>query len=308
MPRFPRAGTLAGLALPLLAAAVGAAEVRFEVNDAQVKDRPVAGVRILVAAAPGGDPVATAETDAGGVATVELAPGTYWVSYARSGYVPIGDSETAIRGGGQVVTTTLSMLLEAEGGGAERRVRVVLNWGSEPSDVRDADAHAYCSCGAAGEHVYFAAMRHEGAGHVLALDVDDRDWGGPETVTLSDPPPGAYRYWVHQYSRDEDTLGASDVVVRVLFDDAMAGEFRVPPDLAERTWRPFREIAVGPDGRPELVRFAAGELTAGADREPPPDRLSVEGPPGGGCVAWLPCAVVVTIVVLAGLAARRRRR
>ena len=24
----------------------------------------------------------------------DLAPGTYWISYVRSGYVPIGDSET----------------------------------------------------------------------------------------------------------------------------------------------------------------------------------------------------------------------
>lgn len=290
---------------------LAAAGVRFEVNDAHVKDKAVPGVTLLIATAPGTDAALTARTDEDGIADVDLAPGTYWVSYVRSGYVPIGDSETEIRADGQVVTTTMSMLLEAEGGTARRRIRIVLNWGSRPTQVRDADAHAYCVCGSSDAHVYFADMRHENLGHVVELDVDDREWGGPETVTLSDPEPGSYPYWVHQYSRDEETLGQSDVVVRVFLDNTMAGEFRIPPELAQRTWKPFREIAVGPDLIPELIRWSAEELAADSHLTPPPDRLSEQSADGGsgfpGC-----CSLTVVGFVLAGsllvLVIVRRRR
>ena len=259
----PAAAFFAACLLPAVAVAV---EVRFETNDAHVRDLPVAGVRLLVAAEPGGEALVTGETDDEGVAVLDLEPGTYWVSYVRGGYVPIGDSETEIRGTGQIITTTLSMLLEAEGGDAHRRVRIILNWGSAPSNVQDADSHVACVCGQSDRHVYFAAMRHESRGHVVELDVDDRDWGGPETLTLSDPAPGSYDYWVHQYSSDEDPLGLSDVVVRVFFDDALEKEIRIPSDVGVRHWWPFKELVVAQDLTPSVVPFSAAELAAGADR------------------------------------------
>lgn len=299
------------LLLALATAPLGAAEVVFLVNDAHVKDQPVEDARILVAAEPGADPIEMSRTDEEGRALLELEPGRYWISYVRTGYVPIGDSETEIRSAGQVVTTTMSMLLEAEGGAARRRVRIVLNWGSDESQVRDADAHVYCVCDAADRHVYFAAMRHERLGHVVELDVDDRDWGGPETVTLSDPEPGEYEFWVHQYSQDDDTLGASDVVVRVFFDDRQAGEFRIPPDLTQRTWKPFRAVTVGADLVPRLERFTDQELEAHADLAPPPDRLTAETPAGPGdfgCALAGTAFFFLVVFFLVRLAVRRRRR
>ena len=104
----------AGLVLGLLASVLPAAQVRFEINDAHVKDKRVAGVRVLAAAAVGEEPVASGETDQAGVAILDLEPATYWITYLRRGYVPIRESETEIREDGQVITTTLSMLLEAE--------------------------------------------------------------------------------------------------------------------------------------------------------------------------------------------------
>ncbi len=289
----------------MLASGLPAAQVRFEINDAHVRGKRVAGVRVQAAAAAGEQPIASAETDQEGVAVLELEPATYWVSYLRSGYIPIRDSETEIRADGQLITTTLSMLLEAESTGPMRRVRLVLNWGSDSDDVRDADGHATCACGEMDAHVYYGAMRHEYVGHTLELDVDDTDWGGPETVTFSDPPPGTYSYLVHQYSQDRDGLGQSDLVVRVFFDDQLAAEIRAPQS-AQRYWRPFKELVVGSDLIPRLVRFDADELADGADREPPEEELSEAGwSPSDGTCGGLAVAFVV-IVALVILLKRRR--
>ena len=283
------------------------AQVRFEINDAHVKGKRLAGVRVLAAAAAGGEPVAFAETDQDGVAILDLEPATYWISYLRPGYVPVRGSETEIRADGQVITTTLSMLLEAEGGAPGRRVRLVLNWGSDSEDARDVDGHATCACGQANARVSYRAMRHEYEGHVLELDVDDMDWGGPETITFTDPPPGAYSYLVHQYSQDRDTLGQSDLVVRVFFDDQLAAEIRAPESIA-RYWRPFKQLVVGPDLVPRLVPFDVDELAAGADREPPAELLSE----ASSSTAWKTCGCVVVVLLAISWAVvvmrvRRRR-
>lgn len=287
-----RRATGAGLVLGLLASVLPAAQVRFEINDAHVKGKRVAGVRVLAAAAVGEEAVASGETDEAGVAILDLEPATYWISYLRRGYVPIRASETEIRADGQVITTTLSMLLEAESSAPGRRVRMVLNWGSDSDDARDVDGHATCACGQKDAHVYYSAMRHEYAGHVLELDVDDMDWGGPETITFTDPPPGSYSYLVHQYSQDRDTLGESDLVVRVFFDDRLAAEIR-GPESVERYWRPFKEVVVGPDLVPRLVLFDADELAGGADREPPEDLLSE----AGSSTTWKTCGVVAFVLL-----------
>ena len=65
-----------------------------------------------------------------------------------------------MREDGQLVTVSLSRMLEAtEAGG--REVRIILNWGSRPDQVRDADSHLACACGAPDRHVYYQSRRHE---------------------------------------------------------------------------------------------------------------------------------------------------
>ena len=306
------AAALAGSTLP--AAAQEGHRVTFVVNDATVKDKVLPGVRVLVARAAGEEPVLSGETDPSGRFECHLAPGTYAVSYVLPGYVPIPDSLTAITVDGQVITTTLSMMLEAEGAApGERRVRIILNWGSESSQVRDADSHLLCPCGEPSAHVYYAAKEHAGSGHSVDLDVDDTDWGGPETVTLHDPPPGDYRYWVYDYSGDTATLGQSEVVVRVLVGDELTAELRAPASAGQRAWWPFKTLAVGADLIPRLVPFSDDELAAGADRAIPA-ALEGEGTSGGGSggESLLPTVIIVIIafVIVVNLVrnARRRRR
>jgi len=285
----------------------------FQVNDALVKDRPLAGVRILVAPAAGAPATFEGTTDDDGRLDADLEPGVWAVSYLKAGYVPVPESETEVRRAGEVITTSLSMMLEAEGAGVERRVRLVLNWGSGEAVAKDVDSHALCAGEQPATHVYFGAKEHQGEGHRLDLDVDDIDWGGPETVTLRDPLPGRYLYWVYNYS-GSPPLGVSSVVVRVLFDDTMVAELRLPADLASRSWRPFREIVVDPDLQPRLVAFDAAELAQGLDGRPPSGWEDAPGNRGeqelGGpviAILLVLLALVVGGVAVVAWASRSRR-
>jgi hypothetical protein len=292
--------------------------VRFELNDAQVKGRALEGVVVSVSPAGSGGTLSSGRTGADGRWTTPLPPGAYQVSYRLEGYVPYTSGATEIREDGQLVTVSLSRLLEAtESGG--REVRIILNWGSRPDQVRDADSHLACPCGASDRHVYYEARVHQAAEHRVELDVDDRDWGGPETITLTRPAPGTYLYWVHDYSGPPATLGASDIVVRVVIGAEEAGEFRVFKGITKRAWRPFKAIEVSPDGQPTLVRFTEDEIAEAADLAVPAD-LQPPGPepapstptpaaPGVRSTFPNPVCVLLAIVVLVLiLKARRRRR
>ena len=234
--------------------------VTFQVNDADEKDKVLPGVAIGGARTPAGAYEWTGTTDASGQLRVPLAAGTWYVTYRLKDYVSVERTETVIRETNQLVTTTLSISIEASGPSDQRRIRIILNWGSRTDQVRDADSHATCVCQAPNAHVFYQNRQHVQMEHGLDLDLDDTDWGGPETITLRDPPPGSYAYWVHNYSGPPAVLAKADVVVRVLFGDTAAGEFRVPPDAKGRTWRPFKEIVVDALLEPKLVPFSTQEL------------------------------------------------
>jgi MYXO-CTERM domain-containing protein len=283
-------------------------EVRFELNDAQVKGRQLPGVLVRVSRLGGGGEVASGETGADGGWATRLAPGTYAISYRLAGYVPYTSEATELRGDGQLVTVSLSRMLEATEA-AGRDVRIILNWGSRPDQVRDADSHLACACGAADRHAFYRNRRHAGPGHSVELDVDDTDWGGPETITLTSPPNGSHLYWVHDYSGPPAVLGTSDLVVRVLIGSEQVGEFRVYRGLTRRAWRPFKAIEVAGEGRPTLVRFSEDEIAEGQDLAVPADLQPPEPPAASGTPSLAcPLAALGLIVLMILLGRRRRRR
>ncbi len=332
MPHHVRraARTCAALLLTIAASATHggtepparAVTVRFELNDAQVKGRALAGV--LVRAAAAGGEVASGATGSDGRWTAKLAPGTYQVSYSLQGYVPYTSGETEIREDGQLVTVSLSRLLEATESG-RRDVRIILNWGSRPDQVRDADSHLACPCGAEDRHVSYQHRKHAAGEHQVELDVDDTDWGGPETITLTRPTAGSYLYWVRDYSGPPATLGLSDVVVRVVIGAEEAGEFRAFRGVTRRSWRPFKAIEVDAKGRPTLVRFTEDEIAEAADLAVPADLEAPDPSPTAPLVTeptpaqdegaqarrlrgyWLAALTLVLFVVIAKRLRRLRR-
>jgi len=286
--------------------ATQAIEMRFELNDAQVKGRRLAGVSVRVSRLGGGEEVASGETGFDGRFTARLAPGTYEVRYRLDGYVPYTSEATELSASGQLVTVSLSRMLEATEAAA-RDVRIILNWGSRSDQVRDADSHLACACGASDRHVSYKSRRHESAGHVVELDVDDTDWGGPETITLTSPASGSYVYWVHDYSGPPAVLGASELVVRVLIGSEQQGEFKVYRGLTQRAWRPFKAIEVRGDGAPALVRFTEDEIAEGLDLAIPGE-LRTPDPVQGPDAAVLVCPMAALFLALLIFAARRRKR
>ncbi len=288
--------------------------VTFQINDALVKDKVLPGVGIGIARPTGEGQAApswlvTGKTDASGRFATRLEPGKYLVTYRLRGYVPIVQSPTEIRAGGQLITTTLSLMLEAEGR-TVRRIRIILNWGSDSSQVKDADSHFAPAGSSPGIEVYFSEKRYQGeGGHSVELDVDDVDWGGPETITVIEPPSGTYHYWVHDYSGPPAVLGKSEVVVRVLIDDRVAGEYRVPTSVESRVWRPFKALVVTDLLDARIDQFDDQELVASAHLARPPGEWSDVGEVGcEGCNCAAGVLVFILVVVWIGAGFRKRAR
>ena len=280
--------------------------VRFELNDALVKDRVLPGVSVKLTRVGGGGAVTAGQTGPDGRFATRVRPGSYEVSYHLAGYVPYTSETTELREEGQLVTVSLSRMVEATQATA-RDVRIILNWGSRKDQVRDADSHLVCACQAADRHVFYKNRKHQGAGHGVGLDVDDTDWGGPETITVTTPVNGVYTYWVHDYSGPPALLGASDLVVRVLIGGEPAGEFRVFKGLTRRDWRPFKAIRVVGDGGPTLVRWSEVEIAEGQDLVVPVEQEPPSVQPPAGAVLACPLGVLVIGLVLFVVQHRKRR-
>lgn len=149
-----------------------------------------------------------AVTDTEGMVSFSnLVAGETTVSAAIVNFV----SENSVKNlacGANNVTLALNPASGSAGAVEANQVRVVLTWGTDPSDL---DSHltgpapdlSESSRNEAGRfHVYFS----DDVADVASLDVDDTDSFGPETITIS-PPTGAsslrsgvYRYSIHHYA------------------------------------------------------------------------------------------------------------
>jgi hypothetical protein len=275
--------------------------VVIQVNDSMVKDKVLPGVEILWKTSGDAAERSLGKTGADGRLSCNLPKGSVLLSYQLQDYVPITNSKTVIREPGQIITTTLTMMLESTDQTGKRRVQIVLNWGSRTDQVRDADSHLACACGKS--EVYFGDMTHKGEPeHEVNLDVDDTDWGGPETITILDPIPGNYVYWVNNFSRDA-TLGGSDVVVRVVLGDIRAGEYRIPEDYSRDDWRPFKSILVDADGTPRVEPLDPNEAGTDAPGQVPSnpnpgcdDCDQTSCVIGGGLLLWFVLAFVIRAI------------
>lgn len=120
------------------------------------------------------------------------------------------------------------------------QIRVVLTWGNMPLDL-DSHMLVQLSNDIRG-HVYYmaAVLRNRGNKIVCALDIDEINGYGPETITVYSGATGSFQYYVHQYS-DEGNLADSGAVVKVyLYGESYAAYvFRVPHHV-ERQWNVFQ--------------------------------------------------------------------
>jgi tetratricopeptide (TPR) repeat protein len=118
-------------------------------------------------------------------------------------------------------------------------MRIVLNWGAEPSDL---DSHlAYPN-----NHVYFSNKN----GLESMLDVDDTTSYGPETITINRKHDGErYVYAVHDFSDrglpDSDRLSKSGAKVFVYVGQTLIKTYYVPTNSNGNLWTVFAVTEAG---------------------------------------------------------------
>ncbi|MHB1351665.1 MAG: putative Ig domain-containing protein, partial [Desulfobulbaceae bacterium] len=119
----------------------------------------------------------------------DLAPGTYIITGTVDGYAD-GERQANLTKGAvlQHQDLVLSPLL------VDDDIRIILTWGQYPEDL---EAHLTApNAEGCRHHCFYWNQEIPGAN----LDLDDRHSYGPETITITDPVTGTYRYYVHNFS------------------------------------------------------------------------------------------------------------
>lgn len=184
--------------------------------------------------------VASTTTGSSGDYALSGVPaGYYTAEVGKTGYITgffnvisVGDSTTSNQ------NFSISPQLSAS------ELRIILTWGASPSDL---DSHLTGPDDTGSRfHVYFSKKGPFTFGNTSAfLDVDDTSSYGPETVTLTAPGLGLYRYSIHDYSNrgssSSTALAESSARVRVLSgaSDTPLLDVNVPVGQIGNLWTVF---------------------------------------------------------------------
>jgi hypothetical protein len=185
----------------------------------------------------------TAVSAGGGTFSIpDVAPGTYTLLSGNIvGFYNTTQTVVAVEGTDQSYTVLLSPVL------ISGQIRIVLTWSNHSSDPPDLDSHLYTpEISGVTYEVFYGNTGSNTVAPLASLDVDDRDWGGPETITIHTSFDGTYQYRVHQYPwpggggypADTGYLWRSDAVVQVYDSGGLRFTFNVPPlaYLTEDRW------------------------------------------------------------------------
>jgi hypothetical protein len=198
-----------------------------------------------------------ATTNSSGEYTFSSAPLGNFVCIVRANnFTPAVINGVEIRNGsnafGQsVVTQVLTNTL----------LRIVLTWGTSPSDL---DSHLTGPDSANGGrryHVYYGnrIYRTGATDTTVILDVDDTNGEGPETVSINRYTNGRYRYTVHNYSlrgnndtTSSNSIARSPTTVRVYDRTGLIKTYTAPVTTTPgNAWRVF-EMTVA-NGVPTIL-------------------------------------------------------
>jgi uncharacterized protein YfaP (DUF2135 family) len=195
------------------------------VRDAQ-NNSPIAGAILDLNGA-------TQTTGSTGAYAFESVPvGSYTLRARATGFESTERSVTVQADQTATVNVNLSAALHDE------ELRIVLGWESSPADL---DAHLWLPAPRY-FHVNYNATGRLATCPYAALDIDDTNGGGPETITIKRSFAGAYRYAVHNYTNranaNSTALGSSRAVVQV-FDESGLLATMSPPAGAGTWWHAF---------------------------------------------------------------------
>jgi adhesin/invasin len=149
-----------------------------------------------------------------------LREGAYFVDIIKEGQVELRNQNANVRLG-QVTQNNVALTAPV----GEGIFRIVTSWTSQVDNaVRDVDS--YLSIPNSSGYINYQNMRGDGAD----LDRDDRDWIGPETMTIRSVQNGKYVFYVDNFSdrTNNRALGNSQIQVIVYKGSSEVRTYRVP--------------------------------------------------------------------------------
>ena len=209
--------------------------VQGSVIDAATGEAPEAGLKVILRKGMNNITSQEVETlvlgEDGTFQFADLEPGQYTIQVRdmreESEYVSAYENVAVLSGATAGKTIYVSKRLDSG------EIRFVLTWGDEESGAsKDLDLHVYGpNPFTGGEYLvnrsnrtYGAYQLADGAYHTLAqLDVDDKEYEGPETVTVQTPAAGRYKVFVRDYTNGNKStqLGSSSAVIRIYSGSAL---------------------------------------------------------------------------------------
>ncbi|OJT20336.1 hypothetical protein BO221_30340 [Archangium sp. Cb G35] len=215
-----------GCAVPVSAMAADA--IKVQILSATVKDQKIAGAEVI--AQKNGEASIKGTTAADGTVRFEKPFGGADDSAVSLIVKKDGYSNLVVKcpcdGLSYAISPVMSQNLDG--------MRIVLNWGAQPSDL---DSHLVHPS----THVFYSAKK----GDLANLDVDDTTSYGPETVTLEKKKNGVkYLYAVHNYT-EGDKQGSvtlsnnSQAKVFVYVGSSLVRTFTPPKGKAGNVWVVF---------------------------------------------------------------------
>lgn len=206
---------------------------------------PISDAAVTIKNAGGTTTVKSGKTDGSGNYTIAgLAAGNYVLSIGKSGYITLDNNVTATSSCSSVPVTKTVLSPTLLNG----QMRIVLTWTGPPPNwdsvkttyqttVMDMDS--YLLVPGFADPIYWKNCDRDPSAGVVSgcnvtgayLDVDQINWNGPETITISQPTAGTYRYYIANYSDPCNALGinSSGVVVTVYSGNQMVKRYSVAP-------------------------------------------------------------------------------
>lgn len=279
-------GTAGGMGILDVNAAVEAAVETLGSNYGYVVDavtgEPIEGAKVVIHRGRTDGPIVGSEgsyiTDSDGRFDLPKLPikVTYYFEFTAEGYVPL---ESNYRVLASTITSGSAISLGRFGMTPilnEDEYRIILRWTGEPSDL---DSHLVATT-TDGSKYHVAYYDKDPSPYYANLDLDDTDYEGPETVTITGfNALRNIKYAVHDYTnRDSSSstvLSNSGAYIEVYKGSSLIRTFNVPRNTGGTEWDVFGFDANGEIvpinqmkycSNPENVLASSSDITTNSSR------------------------------------------
>ncbi|NTW24685.1 MAG: PKD domain-containing protein, partial [Lentimicrobium sp.] len=197
----------------------------------------------------------------------QSSEGAHTVTCSKTGYITYSNNQVIIEPG-----QTLNLNISLSQTLAEGSLRFVLNWGQLPYDL---DSHLNTpSIEGTPYHIFYGSQGSATAAPYAALDHDDTDSYGPETMTIYQMFDGTYQYYIHNYSTTPD-ITTSQAVLQIYNDNGLMQTLQVPTSGTGLYW--YVCDVNGANGQ-LTIRNVIQQTPPGAFRDPLPEKKANKDP------------------------------